>query len=176
MGYGFTEDQLEATTTASWVEPAPDVPPGQVTPPSPEQPDAWIRKARSGFVGNNIYNTTAEHQTVRRLAHRSDVRTFWVPVYNDGDHVATFTVKGTDRARRANVRYLSGGVDVTAAMESAAGWSFTTSPGGYKLIQIQVKIGRQAAIGSQKSVMVNATWTGDGLVRSDAVKAVVTVR
>lgn len=178
MGYGFTEDQLEATTTATWVEPAPDVPPDQpqVTPPSAVQPDGWIRKARSGFVGNNIYNTTAEHQTVRRLAHRSDVRTFWVPVYNDGDRAATFTVTGLDRARRANVRYLSGGVDVTAAMESAAGWSFTTSPGGYKLIQIQVRIGRQAAIGSQKSVVVNATWTGNGLVRSDAVKAVVTVR
>lgn len=141
-----------------------------------QQPDLWIRKAHAKFKGNNIYNTTARGQKVRTTAHRSDIRNFWVRVYNDGTKTATFTVKGTNSPRKATVKYFSGGKNVTAAMKSATGLSFTGAPGGYRTIRVQVKVGRHAAIGAHKFSMVNATWTGDGQVRKDAVKAVVIVK
>jgi hypothetical protein len=171
MGYGFAADQLEATTTATWAKPQQEQPLA-----SSAQPDGWIRAPRSAFIGDNVYNATAAQQTVRRGAHRTDVRTFRVRVYNDGSDTAVFTLKGLDSTRRVDVRYLSGGANVTAAMTSTAGLPVTVPAGGYKVIVVKVKIGRHAAIGSHKSAQVTMTWTGDGLVRSDAVKGVVTVK
>lgn len=141
----------------------------------PQQPDGLIRKPRGNFIGNNIYNTTAYQQTVRSKAHRTDVRKFGVRVFNDGSHAAKFTVKGTNSPRGVRVQYFSGGVNVTTAMKSAAGLSFTASPGDYKAIQVRVTIGRHAAIGFRKFAKVTASWTGSGLIREDAVRAVVRV-
>jgi hypothetical protein len=144
--------------------------------PLPQQPDGLIRKLGSGFVGDNVYNTTAALQTVRSRAHRTDIRKFKVRVANDGMARATFVLKATSSTRGARVRYLAGGVDVTAAMTSAGGLSFSAAPGAFKEILVKVKIGRHARIGSRKFAMVNATWTVSDAVRQDAVKAVVRVR
>lgn len=144
--------------------------------PRPQQPDGWVRKPHASFIGNDLYNTTASGQTVRTKAHRSDVRKFAVRVYNDGTDPARFTVQGTNSPRGVRVQYFSGGQNVTAAMKSATGLSITASPGGYTVIQVQMKVGRHAAIGAHKFAMVNSTWSGGGgVARQDAVKAVVRV-
>ena len=143
--------------------------------PFPQQPDGLIRKLSSGFVGNNVYNTTADGQTVKSRAHRRDVRKFLVRVANDGNAGATFVLKATS-SRGVRVRYLAGGVDVTTAMTSAGGLSFTAVPGAFKEILVKMKVGRHARIGSRKFAMVHASWTGSPVVRQDAVKAVVRVR
>jgi hypothetical protein len=144
--------------------------------PLPQQPDGLIRKLKSGFVGDNVYNTTADLQTVKSRAHRRDVRKFLVRVANDGNAGATFTLKATSSSRGVRVRYLAGGVDVTTAMTSAGGLSFTAAPGAFKEILVKMKVGRHARIGSRKFAMVHASWTGSPLVKQDAVKAVVRVR
>jgi hypothetical protein len=143
--------------------------------PFPQQPDGLIRKLSSGFVGNNVYNTTADGQTVKSRAHRRDVRKFLVRVANDGNAAATFVLKGTS-SRGVRVRYLAAGVNVTTAMTSAGGLSFTAAPGAFKEILVKMKVGRHARIGSRKFAMVHASWTGSPLVKQDAVKAVVRVR
>ena len=143
--------------------------------PLAQQPDGLIRKLHSGFVGNNVYNTTAALQTVKSRAHRRDVRKFLVRVANDGNAGATFVMQASS-SRGVRVRYLAGGVDVTTAMTSAGGLSFTAAPGAFKEILVKMKVGRHARIGSRKSAMVTASWTGSPVVRQDAVKAVVRVR
>jgi hypothetical protein len=144
--------------------------------PFPQQPDGLIRKVGSGFVGDNVYNTNADGQTVKSRAHRRDVRKFLVRVANDGNAGATFVLKATSSSRGARVRYLAGGVDVTTAMTSAGGLSFTAAPGAFKEVLVKMKVGRHARIGSRKFAMVTAAWTSSPLVRQDAVKAVVRVR
>jgi hypothetical protein len=171
MGYGFPVDQLEVTAKATWAAPQQEQPLA-----SSAQPDGWIRAPRSAFIGDNVYNTTADQQTVRRGAHRTDVRKFRVRVYNDGSDTAVFTLKGIDSTRKANVRYLFDGANVTAAMKSVAGLPVTVPAGGHQVVVVKVKIGRHAAIGAHKSAQVTMTWTGDGLTRADAVKGVVTVK
>jgi hypothetical protein len=142
-----------------------------------QQPDGWIRKLHSSFVGDNIYNTTAAGQTVRSRAHRTDVRKFEARVYNDGRHTASCAINGTSSAHGVRVRYFAAGQNVTAALESAAGLSFSASPGAYKAILVKVKIGRHARIGSRKFVKVTSTCTAAiGPTMQDAVKAIVRVR
>lgn len=147
-----------------------------VTPAVAQQPDGWIRKLHGHFLGNDVYNATAAGQTVRGKAHRAGHRTFWVRIYDDGHVAGTFTAHGRESAHRVRVRYFSGGEDVTAAMRSVAGLSFTRSPGGYVSIRVRMHIGRHAALGAHKFAEVTATSTGAGGVRVDAVKAVVKVR
>ena len=140
-----------------------------------QQPDLMIHKANAKWKGNNIYNTTAKGQKVSTKAHRTDVRTFWIRVYNDGNQSATFTVKGSN-AKKISVKYFSGGKNITSSMKSASGLSFTLAPGGYKKIKVQVTVGHHAAFGSHKYVLVTGTSAIDGVVKTDAVKGVVNVK
>ncbi|HEX2894770.1 MAG TPA: hypothetical protein VHO29_12290 [Marmoricola sp.] len=137
------------------------------------QPDGVIRKPHSRFVGNNIYNLTAKGQTVRTRAHRGAVRTFVVRVYNDGQTAAAYTTQGFSSAHKVRVRYFAGGTNVTASMKSAGGLTFALSPGQYKEFRIKMKVMRAAHVGVHKFAKVVATSASNGLVKNDAVKAVL---
>lgn len=142
---------------------------------SDQQPDGWVSTASgSGYVGNDVYNTSGSGQTKRLAAQRTETRTFYVRLYNDGNVANTFALKGSGAGAGATVRYLAGGADVTAAMRSASGWKVSLKPGAYKLVKTRIKVREGASIGSIKTAKVTGTWTGDG-IRSDVVKAVVKV-
>jgi hypothetical protein len=142
-----------------------------------QQPDGKIRKLHStDYLGNNIYNTTARRQTVKTTAHRGDLRKFKVRVYNDGNTTSAFAAHGVQSARGVRVKYIVGGVNVTAAMNSAAGFSFTRAPGAFVKIKVKVRIKGSAAHGSRKFAKVLATGTASGFTKIDAVKGVVKVR
>jgi thermitase len=142
---------------------------------SDQQPDAWISTARtSGYVGNDVYNRTGRRQTRKLEARRSQTRTFYVRVYNDGNATNTIGLMGSGAQAGSAVRYFDGGADVTRAMRSAAGWNVRLAPGRHRLVTVQVKILPRAALGSLKPASVSATWTGDG-VRTDVARAVVKV-
>lgn len=144
---------------------------------SDQRPDGSISTAvRSGYVGNNVYNTTGVKQTKQLSARRTQTRTFYVRVQNDGSVRSGFRLTGTGAGSGSSVSYLVGGTNVTRAMRSAAGYRITLTPGAYKLLTVRIKLLRTAAFGSMKSAKVTASWTGDG-TRRDTVKAVVkTVR
>ncbi len=143
--------------------------------PSDQRPDGWISTAASsGYVGNNIYNTTGYKQSKTLNARRTLVRTFYVRVYNDGNVKNTFVLKGSAARSGSTVQYFSGTTNVTSAMRSAAGRKVTLKPGTYKSVKVRIKILRGAAFGSLKIAKVSGNWTGDG-TRTDLVKAVVKV-
>lgn len=142
-----------------------------------QQPDGKIRELDSAkYLGNNIYNTTGKRQTVKTQVRRGRTETFRVRLYNDGNARATFAARGISSAKGVRVRYFAGGENVTAEMKSAAGLSFTRSPGKFLKIKVKVKIKGSAAQGSRKFAKVTGSWTGSGFVSSDTVRAVIRVR
>jgi hypothetical protein len=146
-----------------------------VIAPSDQQPDAWISKVkRSGYVGDGVYNRTGRKQTKITNAKRTQVRTFFVRLYNDGNTANTFTVKGSAPHAGSRVTYLAGSKNITRAMRSQEGWKIRLRPGKFKLVTVRVKVLRGAAIGSRKPVKVHASWAGDG-TRIDTARAVVKV-
>ena len=141
-----------------------------------QRPDGQIStKAASGYIGNNIYNTTAAGQTTTRLLRRGAVGTFYIRIQNDGDATSTFTVKGSTASAGSKVRYFSNGIDVTSKMRSASGVKVRLAAGARRAFIVQTTVLRTAVIGSQKPAAVRATWSGAGTSRSDTVKAVVRV-
>jgi hypothetical protein len=69
------------------------------------RPDAWIKLCgqSTGCViyppphpwqGNNVYNTTALHQTVRQRIDDGEGVRFWILFQNDGTQTDTYTVHG----------------------------------------------------------------------------------
>jgi hypothetical protein len=143
--------------------------------PSDQRPDGWISTtASSGYVGDNIYNTTARKQTKKLTARRTQTRTFYVRVYNDGNVTNTIAINGTAARRGSRVHYFTGTNDISTTVKSAKGWRVRLKPGAFKLIKVRIRVLRTAAHGSRKPARVTATWTGDG-TRTDTVKAVVKV-
>jgi hypothetical protein len=152
--------------------------PGSITvtiDASDQQPDALIStSATSGYVGNDIYNTTGARQTKTVTGRRTKVRTFYVRVANDGNTANTFRLAGSAALAGSAVKYYSGATNITVRMRSASGYSVSLAAGGRKVLRVTIAITRRAAIGSIKTATVRATWTGDG-IRADAVKANVRV-
>ena len=142
---------------------------------SDQRPDGWISTASaSGYVGNNVYNTTSAGQTRTTNARRSQARTFYARVYNDGNVVNTFTVQGSGVPTGAWVRYYRGTSDVTSSLRSAAGWKVSVAPGRYVLVRFVIHLSATAGIGTTKGATVTATWAGDG-TRIDRVRGAVHV-
>jgi hypothetical protein len=137
------------------------------------RPDLLIARAAPGpYLGNDLYDPTAEGQTLTSTARRGRVRDFYVRVRNDGNTIGAFTLRGSAAMRGSVVRYYSAGVEITNAMRSAGGWHPLLAPGAMRQLRAQVKIGSRATIGSLKTAKVTATWQGH---EPDAVKGVVRV-
>lgn len=143
--------------------------------PSDQRPDGWVSTASSsGYVGDNVYNTTGRKQTRTLTARRTTSRTFYIRVYNDGNVKNTFALTGTAARSGSTVRYYSGTTDITTSMRSTTGWKVTLKPGAHQLVKVKIGILRTATYGSLKPARVSASWAGDG-TRTDSVKAVVKV-
>ncbi len=143
---------------------------------SDQRPDGLISTAaRTGYVGNNVYNATGAHQAKTVSARRSHTRTFYARVGNDGNVTDAFKIRGSAARAGSRVRFFRGTTEITSAMRSAAGWAATLAPGASKTIRMRIRVRSTAAFGSTKPGTVTATWTGDGS-RSDTVRGVVRVR
>ena len=142
---------------------------------SDQRPDGWVStRASSGFVGNDVYNSTGRRQTRALTARRTQTRTFHVRIYNDGNATNAFVVRGTAARAGSTVRYLDGTTDVTRALRSRTGFRLSLAPRAHKAITVRITPTRSAAIGSLKPAALIATWRGDG-TRSDTVRAVARV-
>lgn len=142
---------------------------------SDQRPDALISTvSSSGFLGNNVYNTTGAGQTRTVRARRTQTRSFYVRVHNDGNVSNTFTVKGSTARSGSTVSYYRGAQNVTASMRSSAGLRVALAPDTFTLVRVQVRAHRTARIGSVKPATVSARWTGDG-TRTDVTTGVLKI-
>ncbi|MEA2522257.1 MAG: hypothetical protein QOI81_1903 [Actinomycetota bacterium] len=84
------------------------------------QPDAWLKLCGAGdtckhapphpYKGEDIFNTTGDHQTVSaRMEEGNNIR-FWILLENDGTQGDTFTINGC----RGNGAYVIDAVSVGA--------------------------------------------------------------
>lgn len=139
------------------------------------QPDLLIsRLAGSGYVGDDVYSTTGAGQTKRLSARRTQTRTFYVRVVNDGAVRTRFALRGSAPAARSRVRYFKGTVEITTPMRSKAGWPVTLRAGAAKTIEMRITVRRSAAFGSRMPGTVTATWPGEHS-RADLVRGIVKV-
>jgi probable HAF family extracellular repeat protein len=142
--------------------------------PSDQRPDAEVSTDPvSGYVGDDVYNTTGAGQTRTAAAHHARTRTFYVRIYNDGTTANVITVHGSASRAGSTVRY-STRTDITRAMRSRHGVRFTIGRRGHRTIKVRITVGATASAGSLQPAAVTATWTGDGL-RRDRVRAQVRV-
>lgn len=143
--------------------------------PSDQRPDGLIStSSTSGYLGNNIYNTTGSGQTKTVTAKRGGTGTFYVRAYNDGNVTNPVVIRGSAVATGAAVHYYSGTTDITTAMRSTAGYSVNLAAGAYKQITVKITIATATSVGSIRAATVTGSITRDG-ARADVVKASVTV-
>jgi hypothetical protein len=141
------------------------------------QPDGQIsKKATSGYIGNNVYNTTGSGQTISQKQVRNKKRIFYVRVFNDAAGETELTLRGTNAPAGATLKYFLGtsSTDISAAMRSPDGHQVTLDAGAFQLIRVEIKLKASARIGSSKSAKVTAIWDGNPILQ-DVVKAVVKV-
>jgi hypothetical protein len=148
---------------------------GLVIRASDQRPDGWVSTSpNSSYAGNNVYNSTGAKQTRTVSGRRTRTRVFHVRVYNDGNAVNTFTLRGSVARAGSTVRYLIQGKDVTGSLRSREGRRIRMGPGLYTSFEVRVTPRSSAAVGSVKPAAVTASWRGDG-TRVDVVRAVVKV-
>jgi uncharacterized delta-60 repeat protein len=144
---------------------------------SDQRPDGLISlRPKSGYVGNNIYNTTGKRQTKSTTQQRGKKRVFYVRIQNDGQETNMFQAKGSKNPSGAIVKFFrgTGSQNITKKMQSAGGFEVTLEPGKFQLIRLEITIRSSAVIGSRKQASVTGIWAGDS-IRKDLVKAVVRV-
>jgi probable HAF family extracellular repeat protein len=144
---------------------------------SDHRPDGWIStRSGTGYVGNNVYNTTGTRQTKTLRVHRGHTRTFYARVYNDGNTSTTdtITLKGSPPRAGSGVHYYLGTRDVTTTMNSASGLQLHLGWHAHRRLVMRIHAKTNAPLGTSLPGKVTATWVGDS-TRSDLVKGVVKV-
>ena len=134
--------------------PLPPVPP-------PYRPDARIKLAGHGWVGDGIVGS-ARHQTVRFTVGAKSVRTAWplvVRVRNDGTRADRFEIDGTGGSRAFGVRYLSG-ADVTERVRDGL-LTPRLLPGQTYRLRLLVTRTPDAEAGHRRRIVVAATSRHD---------------
>jgi hypothetical protein len=139
------------------------------------RPDGSIRGGRSTpYVGNDVYNLRAKHQTARVDVRRGVGRTFYIRVQNDGNVPDRILVKGPGSRSGCTARYYFGNVEVTSEIVSGTYRTWLLSPGDRQTLRLRVNVAGDALADAKHSWRVVTSSVHDPLKR-DAVKAIVKV-
>ena len=89
------------------------------------QPDLWVRAVNdTSYTGNNLYSTDGATQKRELTVAIGATATYYLHVQNDGTAADTFTVKSAAAPAGWTVKYYTfAGVEVTADVTGASGWS-----------------------------------------------------
>ncbi len=141
--------------------------------PESRQPDLLIHDG-SGYLGDDVYNTTGASQTHAETVDRDTTATYLVKLQNDGNVPDTITVTGPAGDADWTVQYLDAmEQDITADVTGAGYSSGVLAAGVEASLQIKVTPQSGAGTNSTRDVLLTATSTGDG-AKSDAVLAQTT--
>lgn len=138
------------------------------------RPDLHIRRAnQQAFVGNGVYNTTGQRQTVEASVQANGRVTAFFRGQNDGTYRDEFVFRGTGSNQNFTVEYFRGRSNITGAVRNGTYRSPAFGPGGTHTLQVVVTARPSAGPGSRIRVDVRARSVGD-TTRQDLVS--VTVR
>ncbi len=134
------------------------------------RPDAQIRAPWGATFGNDIYNDTAQHQSLGDWGHHH--RTFIVRIENDASASDTYAVTGDGSTSAFRVRYVLDGTVVTKQVTSGTLSIGPLAPGAvvkFKL-QIFVRAGTPSGDTLHRGVRISSTVDP---TRVDKVRAVM---
>jgi hypothetical protein len=138
--------------------------------PGSFQPDGLIRKFGGTFLGNNIYNGTGNHQTVRAHAARGQSRAFQIKVQNDGkakDQI--FVSVPGQRPPGFRLRYFVGTKDVTAKVANHTFQTPVLAPGATSTLRVVVTVLSKAPLNTVRAWYVDIRSSSNPTKR-DVVK------
>jgi hypothetical protein len=162
LGDGTTTDRLIPTTVRRL---------GGNNPPR-FRPDAIIgNTATSGFVGNNVYNTTGNNQTRTKRVPAGGTKKFFIHVQNDANVTDSFFLIGGGTGGGFSVDYASGGKSVKGKVVSGEYW-FTLGSGQDKTIVMTVHADNTINSGAKRKIKIITRSAGDS-GKVDVVRAVV---
>jgi hypothetical protein len=171
---GFTESQICNAIYARF-ENVPVLTEDVGTAPVPK-PDGRIKRSGGVLFGNDIYNTTADGQTVSLRNTGGSLRRFYVTVQNDGNTADSFHVQATGTTPPGYiVRYFRSrtNTELTTAIE--AGTFVTPELGPGQIFRIRVRVQTTAAAPRDSQLTRLLTITSDeDADQKDAVQLKVT--
>jgi hypothetical protein len=134
------------------------------------QPDNQIAKAASGrWVGGDVHNAVGRGQTRETRIGRGGVATYLVRVQNDTGATDRFEVHGGRGDRRWQVRYRTGGRDVTARVTAGRFRVGPLAPGEAVVLRVVVRPTRFAQRGDQNVLRISTSAPSPGTSRDTVV-------
>jgi hypothetical protein len=128
----------------------------------------------AGFIGGNIYNTTAVNQTIAVTRAPGRTATFTVRIQNDGAVTDEILVDGTRAATGFTMVVTRNGTNVTNAFVAGT-LGVTLDPGTRQDLVVRITVKATTRSGKVDRETVLLTSMND-LAGKDAVRAKVTVR
>ena len=136
------------------------------------RPDAMVRvEGRSGYLGQNMYNTTGRGQTGVRAIGARGAATFEVLVQTNGSQPDTLRLRGSRHTTRFAVQYFLGAQEVTRQVKAGSLLLGDLAPGEGRTLRVRIATRRVMAAGTSFRVDLAARSTSTGAV--DVTGAVV---
>lgn len=134
-------------------------------------PDAEIGKSSGGYVGNNIYSSTAAGEKKTINIARGTSSYFPILIQNDGLVAASFKLKGTGAASGYTVKFINyaNNANITAAVKNGTFSTGSLAPGQSFAMKMVVTLSSSAA--AKGTFTVKASSTAG--TPPDAVKGIV---
>jgi hypothetical protein len=123
------------------------------------RPDALIsRTPNTGFIGDDVYNTTGAGQTrttnvVRPATGQTRTVRFFVKIQDDGNTNDTYRLHGTGDAIGFAVRYFDGATNVSGAVKHGT-FQVPLQKGASHLVRVVVTVTHAAHVGSSRTIEV----------------------
>lgn len=122
------------------------------------RPDAAVSKSSSsGYLGDDIYNTTGANQTRTATVARGKQQAFFVRAVNDGDASDTFAFEGCGSTARFPVAYSRGGTNITAEVVDGSYRVADVAPGASATIRVDIGVALAASAGDTRTCAVTTS-------------------
>jgi len=131
-----------------------------VIPVQDYQPDISLGLQPAPTLGDGIYNTTAEGQTLAAKIAVGRKKIIYVEVQNDGVNADSFFITAVKGNKNFKVRYLNALTDVTEAVVSGTFSTGTLNPGEVFPLTVKIKAATPVA-GKKRTLLINALSAGD---------------
>ena len=137
-------------------------------------PDGRVRVGTSGsYIGNDIYNASADHQSVTKGKQQGQTITYQLSIQNDSptSNDRFFVEANAGTATHFQIKYFYGTTNVTTAVENGTYRTTALTPGDTFVIKVAVKVKNSASNTAKVTRKLTITSANDS-TRVDAAKVV----
>jgi hypothetical protein len=136
------------------------------------RPDALLRRGTGSFVGDDVYNLTADGQTQTASVPRGANLRFGLRIQNDGDVLDTFVLRANTGRGAVTARYFLGADEITDLV--GAGHPVPVDAGGFTQVSVRVHVSPTAPHRIARSFTFRVRSAGTTV--ADRARATVEVR